>query len=427
MAVSVMGSEMGLKVCAIEKHKIGGECMNVGCIPSKALLRMAKTRHLFEKLADMELAATSAPDVLKPFQKIASHLNYINENKNRAMFEKVDLVLSEGEARFLDAHTVQVGERRISAKRIYIATGTRPWVPDIEGIESVEFLTNENLFALEKIPDSMVILGGGAIGCEMAQAFHRLGCACKVVHLGDHLLPAADPQAGELLAKAFDEEGIEVYHSATVCSVAQKEGALTLTLKDGRVLEAQTLLVAAGRQPDFSRLSLENAGVELTSRGYIKVDKRLRTTAKNIYAVGDCNGFGFANYVVPWTVFTDPAISMVGETEANLKEKGIRYEAVTMQYGDYGAAIAEGVGVGFVKVLTSKAGRVYGVTIVGEGSGEMINEWALVIQKKIRLYDVMFLQHSFPTMGFLSKRASEQWMMNRMKWAPLKRLCRMMF
>lgn len=453
MAVSIMGAEMGLKVCGIEKHKIGGECMNVGCIPSKSLLRMAKARHVFEKLDKMELSGSSLPDVGKPFERIAGYLKYINDNKTTNMFKKVDLILGEGAAEFVDAHTVLVGERKVSAKRIYIAAGTRPRVPPIKGIEQIDILTNENIFALEKMPESMVVIGGGAIGCEMAQAFNRLGCKTSIVHMDDHLVAGADKEAGELLEKVLTDEGIEICNGCRIESIEKSDDGVVVHTDTDRSFKGERLLVAAGRQPAFEGLKLDNAGIRLAQNGFIEVNKYLQTNQKNIYAVGDCNGYhmfshaamhqgmiaimnsmmfgpmrrDFRKYVVPWTVFTDPQVSFVGQNEKELQKKGVKYEVITMNYEDYGAAIAEAVDVGFVRALVSKTGRIYGVTIVGEGSGEMINEWALAIQKKLRMHDIMFLQHSFPTMGFLTKRASEQWMMNRMAWEPMKAMCKLMF
>ena len=453
MAVSIMGAEMGLKVCTIEKYKLGGECMNVGCIPSKSLLRMAKTRHQFEKLAEMELESEQIPKVLKPFTKIQGYLDYINDAKTVSMFDKVDLLLAEGSAEFVDNHTVKVGDKTVTAKRIFICVGTHPMVPPIPGIEDVDILTNENMFKLEEIPESMVIIGGGAIGTEMAQAFSRLGSKCSLIQMADHLIPNGDPEAGELLKNQFEKEGIAVYNGANIDKIEKDGDLIKVYSSNGDVLEGQKLLVAAGRSPNFEGLNLQAAGVDLDERGFIKVNKYLQTSSPNIFGVGDCNGhhllshsamhqgmiaimnsmmFGpmrrkFQNYVVPWTVFTESQISQVGMTEKELKEKGIKYEVIKMNYADYGAAIAENIGEGFVKVFASVTGKVYGVAIVGEGSGEMINEWALAIQKKMRMHDIMFLQHSFPTMGFLTKRASEQWMMNRMKSGFLKKMCQIMF
>lgn len=452
MAVSIMGSEMGLNVCAIEKWKIGGECMNVGCIPSKALLRMAKTRHTVNRTPEMALDACKTPGVGDVFEQIHEHIQYINTNKTTAMFSKVDLVLGDGPARFLDPHTVIVSDRKITAKKIFICTGSKPAVPQIPGMDAVDVLTNENVFDLESIPDSLVILGGGAIGCELAQAFARLGATVTVVHMDDHLLPFGDRESGELLQQVFSRENIRVYNHRKIKKAAMEDGRAVLYTDHEERLEGERLLVAAGRRTDFDALNLEGAGVEYTPKG-IRVNRYLQTSRPHIYAPGDCNGHvylshaamhqgmlalinsmmpgllkkDFRKYVIPWTVFTDPQVSHVGATQFELDAAGKKYEIVTSRYDDYGAAIAERVDTGFVKALIGTTGKILGARIVGEGSGEMINEWGLAIQKKMRITDIMFLQHAFPTMSFLNKRVSENWMMNRMKSKLLKRLIKAWF
>ncbi|RJX30735.1 MAG: NAD(P)/FAD-dependent oxidoreductase [Oxalobacter sp.] len=453
MAVAAMGAEMGLKVCAIEKQRIGGECLNVGCIPSKALLRIAKTRHNVEKLAEMELRELPSPGIKDPFGKIARDLHYINESKTIGMFKKVDLRLAQGAASFVDSHTVDVGGEKISAQRIFIATGTRPRIPAIPGIDAVEVLTNENVFNQETVPKSMVIIGGGAIGCEMAQAFSRLGCQSSIVNAAPHLVPLGDPDASAILEETFAVEGIQVYNQRNITRIEKTAEGVVVHTDAGEQIVGERLLVAAGRHIELSGLNLEKAGVKATPQGAIHVDKYLRTSQKHIYAVGDCNGHflfshaamhqgmiaimnsilpswmkrNFKNFVVPWAVFTEPQISYVGMREADLMAKNIAYETTQVNFGDYGAAIAENVPTGFVKVFSSAAGKIYGVSIVGEGSGEMINEWALAIQKKVRLHDIMLLQHAFPTMGFLSKRVTEVWMMKKMGSATLQKICQWLF
>lgn len=452
MAVSVMGSEMGLRVCAIEKHKIGGECMNVGCIPSKALLKIAEMRHCVKNFEKMELGVCGDPSVRDIFGKIQKDIHYINQNKTAGMFKKVDLILGQGSASFVDPHMVTVGDRTISAKRIFICTGTQPAVPPIPGIESIEFLTNETIFSIDTVPESLLIIGGGAIGCEMAQAFSRLGAQVTVVHMDAHLLPFGDRESGLMIEKVFAGEGINVFNGRLLTAAEQVDGKIVLTTDKGEKLTGQRLLVAAGRRMVLDELKLEAAGVEYTKRGIV-VDKHLQTTQPHIYAVGDCNGHyllshaamhqgmlalincmlpklfrrNFKRYVVPWTVFTEPQVSHVGMTQRELDASGKRFEEVSISYDDYGAAIAEGINTGHVRAFISPAGRIYGAQIVGAGSGEMINEWGLAIQKKIRITDIMFLQHSFPTMSFLTKRLSETWMMNRMKSAWLRRLIRWMY
>ena len=450
MAISIMGAEMGLKVCAIEKNKIGGECMTIGCIPSKSLLRISKFRHASSKLKEMGLMDGEIPDINSPFAKISGYLDYISEKKTLTMFEKVKLLIGEGSASFVDSHTVKVGEKSVTAQRIFIATGTEPLVPPIDGISDIDILTNKNIFNLTEVPKSMTIIGGGAIGCEMAQAFTRLGSKCTIVHMDEFLIPLGNKEAGDLLEGVFKKEGIDVYNSKKITSVSNEGNEICLRTEDGICIKSEKLLMAAGRKVVLDGLSLDNAGVKYNHA--IEVDGKYRTSVKHIYAVGDCIGgimlshaamhqgmfaimnavspfakFQYKNYVIPWTVFTEPQVSYVGMREEDIKKKGIKYETHIAKYEDYGAAIAENVDVGFVKVFTNAFGKVFGVSIVGDGSGEMINEWALIIQKKIRLHSILFLAHSFPTMGFLSKRIAEMWMMKKMNSPFMQQICRFFY
>ena len=451
MAVAAMGSALGLNVCAIERRKVGGECLNVGCIPSKALLRIARMRHATAMFPEMALQAMPNPALKNPFDKIARDLHYISEHKTMGIFKKVDVRM--GTASFVNAHTVEVNGEQLSAKRIFIATGTRPRMPSIPGIEAVDVLTNNTVFDQARVPESMVIVGGGAIGCEMAQAFSRLGCTCTIVNAAPHLVAVGDPEASLLLEESFAEEGIVVLNDAQVERVEKTDAGVLVHTGRGEKIFGERLLMAAGREIDLADLQLENAGVRTTSRGAIQVDKYLRTSQSHIFAVGDCNGHwlfshaamhqgsialmnsmlpwpmkrNFMDYAVPWSVFTDPQVSYVGMREADLKEKGIVYETTRVDFGDYGAAIAENVPKGFIKVFSGRRGKIYGVSIVGEGSGEMINEWSLAIQKNIRLHDIMLLQHAFPTMGFLSKRVAEVWMMKKMGSSTVQKIAQWLF
>jgi len=451
MAVSIMGSAMGLKVCGIERRKIGGECLNIGCIPSKSLLKIAKLRHISESFERMGLSDVPKPELREPFKKVREFLKYVNEKKTIKMFDKVDLVLREGGAKFIDPHTMAVGDRKITGKKIFICTGTSPMVPPIPGLDKVEFLTNENLFDIDELPKSMTIIGGGPFGCEMGQAFSRLGTKVTIAHMDPHLLPVGDLDAAQLLQEELEKEGIEVHNGVRIEEVQKQNGSILVRIEGGSELVSEKLLVAAGRRVNLDSLKLDNAGIEYTGNG-ITVDKYLRTNHKHIFAVGDCNGYvqlthaamhqgmlalmnamlpwpmkkKFKDYVVPWTVFTEPEVSQVGATEEQLKKRGIKYQVIRTNYEDYGRAIADGVATGFVKALCSSGGKIYGVTIIGENSGEMIHEFAFAMQERKRLHHIMFLQHSFPTMSFMNKRISEMWMMEKMKSRFLRWMCKKM-
>ena len=252
MAVSVMGAEMGLRVCAIEKNKIGGECMNVGCIPSKGLLQSARVRHLFSRARDYGLEPVAPPKVLDSQALIRGHVRNINENKTLGMFSKVDLVLGEGAASFVDPHTVAVGDRRFTAKRIFVCVGTRPALPPVPGLDTVGALTNENIFDLDEVPPSLAVLGGGAIGVEMAQAFARLGSRVTLVHMDARLLPHGDAAAGEFAEAVFRDENIKVLNGHTLKKAEKTADGVLLVTDRGEEIRASRLLVGAGRRQDLS-------------------------------------------------------------------------------------------------------------------------------------------------------------------------------
>jgi len=448
MAVSAMGSAMGFDVLAVEKHKIGGECLNYGCIPSKALLKSAYVRQVIKEAEKYGLNRVDVPDARNPFTRVQSHLTYINEEKTVKMFDKVDLLVGH-EARFVNRHTISVNGVRYQARNIYICTGTVPAVPPIQGIDTVDYVTNERLFNLDKLPDSLFIIGGGAIGCEMAQAFSRLGTRVVMAHMDSHLLPAADPQAAALLEEVLIGEGVEVYNAASIRSVRQEEGNCVVETDTG-LFRTEKLLVAAGRKPVVHSLGLDTAGIRYSGKG-IETDDYGRTNIKHIWAVGDCNGkFLFSHaamhqgmlalmnaifplkrrissFVVPWSVFTEPEVAHVGMTEEELKRKRIPHEVITVRYGDYGRAITDEKPTGFVKVSASRWGKIYGVTIVGESASEIIHEYVLAMHKKIRLHDIMLMQHSFPSIALLNKRIAEEWMMRKMKKPAIRKLMRFFY
>jgi pyruvate/2-oxoglutarate dehydrogenase complex dihydrolipoamide dehydrogenase (E3) component len=436
MAVSIMGSAMGMNVIAIEKDKIGGECQNVGCIPSKALLRVSKKHHTAAK----HVGNANLPIPEGIFERIQESLDYIGEKKTKSMFDKVDL--KSGTAKFVGNKIVEVNGETYTGKYVFVCVGTHPAVPPIPGLDTLDqsrIITNETLWKLKKVPDSLVILGGGAIGCEIGQAMSRLGSKVTMIHMDKHLVPLGDEEAAEILEKELVKEGITVMNDRKISKAYDENGMIVLESDKQEKATGEILLVAAGRSwKHMQSLDLDKTGVNVDKRGAIIVNKYLQSSNSDIFGCGDCNGHAllshaamhqgmlalmnaimpkmsrknFKDYVVPWTVFTEPQFSQVGQTEKQLQESGIKYDVIKVKYEDYGAAVAENIDIGFVKVFTDASGKIYGAVIIGEGSAEMINEMGLAIQGKMKMEDIMMLQHSFPSMSFLIKRASEKWMMN---------------
>ena len=444
MAVSAMAAAMGLDVLAVEERKVGGECLNVGCIPSKALLKASEVNFSSMDMQKfgIETRCDLSTDTQKAMAVVRDKVGKINNKKMMKAFERVELLLNEGPAEFVDRHTIMVNGKKYRARKIFIATGTEPFIPPIPGIETLsddQQLTNLNIFDLKDFPSTMTILGGGAIGSEMAQAFSRLGTKITIVQMNDHLLPSGDKEAGSLLQEMFEKEGIKVYNGARVEKIEVKDG-LVITHTDKGVFPSEKILVATGRKPFIKQLKLDNAGIRYSSKG-INVNQNMRTNIKNIYAVGDCNGlalfshaamhqgmlalmnsinptpfkFKRNNYYVPWTIFTKPEIAQVGMTEDEARAKGLKFEIVKRDFSSYGRTVADGHPEGFVKIITGKRGRIIGVTIVGESASEIIHEWILAIQKKLTMFDIMMMQHSFPTIAMINKMAAEDWMMKKMK------------
>ena len=452
MAVSAMGSAMGLKVLAVEKNKVGGECLNVGCIPSKALLKAAEANNTAFNLKKYGIELDIFTKINNPMNIVREKISGINNKKLMKTFDKVDLLINKGDAEFVDSKTILANGEKYTAKKIFIGTGTHPMIPPIPGLKDVPSLTNLNIFETEEIPGSLTIIGGGAIGTEMAQAFSRLGSKVNLFHMDSHLIPAGDEEAARVLEDKFREEGIGVFNKAAVEKIEEKDGKI-LTYANGQVYESDKILVATGRTPVLEPLKLENAGIKYGKKG-IEVDQHMRTNVKNIYAVGDCNGkylFSHAamhqgmlalmdavspvplgmlkrdKYPVPWSVFTQPEVALVGLTEKQAEEKGIKYEVVKKDYASYGRTVADGHPEGFIKIIIGKKGRILGASIVGVNASELIHEWTMAIQYKKTIIDIMMMQHSFPTISMISKMVAEDWMMGKMKSPLIHKIIKMLF
>lgn len=431
-----MGSKLGLKVLGIENQKVGGECLNVGCIPSKALLKAAKLRRDADHFASFGLGLKGSVEADDPLGIVRERVASQTGAPLMARFEGADLLLEQGPASFVDEHTVLVGGERYTANLIFIATGTEPMIPPIDGLANIDYLTNVNVFDLGKVPDRLTIIGGGVIGVEMAQAFSRLGSAVVIVHMDDHLLPTDDAEAAAIIEKRFEEEGIAFYNGTTIRSV-EKEGGMITTVTEAGTFVSDELLVATGRKPAISGLDLEAAKIRYDGSG-ITVDAYNRTNQPHIYAVGDVNGKWLLTHAamhqsmvslmqamgqsepehlerdrfpVPRAVYTDPEVAQVGFTEREARAEGFEVYTIKELYATYARAVTDGAPEGFVKVVTDDSGRIYGATIVGEQASELIGEWTLAMQHGLGLFEILMTQHAFPALSVLNKNAAEKWMM----------------
>jgi len=443
---------MGLNILAIEPNKVGGECLNVGCIPSKGILKAGESVHVAKNTSKYGIDGEFKLNGGDPLKLIREKVGNINDKKFLKTFEKADIIINKGFGKFVNSKTIKVNGEEYTAKKIFIATGTEPFIPPIPGLKEVSKLTNINLFDQESIPKSLTVIGGGAIGSEMAQAFSRLGSKVTIVQMDSHLVPIGDKEAGLVLEKALIQEGIKIFNSTKIEKVEEKDGKV-ITHTDKGIFESDKILVATGRKPVLDTLDLDKAGIEYTPKG-IKVDSKLRTNKKHIYAVGDINGIAqlshaamhqgmmalmdtispismkklkHKNYVLPWSVFTSPEIAQAGITEKEATEKGIKFEITQKEYSSYGLTVAVGKPDGFIKIIHTPAGKVLGATIVGENASELIHEWVLAIQNNIKMYEIMMTQHSFPSFSMLNKMVTEDWMMKKMENKGLQKLIKWLF
>lgn len=404
---------LGARVALIESGRMGGECLNTGCVPSKALLHAAR----------LAAAASATPDLAAALARVRKTVAAIAPHDSAERMASLGVEIVVARARFLDSHTVKAGERRLRARRFLIATGSRPAIPPIPGLDALPLLTNENVFELAEPVPSLLVLGGGPVGAELAQAFRRLGSRVTLLEAAPRILPRSDADAAAVVRAALERDGVEVLAGMRVEKAGGAAGALWLDWRgedgsSGRA-EGSHLLVAAGRRMDFGDLDLEAAGVKLEA-GRLVLDSRLRTNRKHIYAAGDAAGAGFThlaeyqarivlqnalfhlparrgNPPVPAVVYTDPELAEVGLGECAARERGRPYRLWRADFADVDRAIIEDATEGFVKLLASPRGRLLGAAVVGAAAGELIHEAALAIAAKRKLSNLSGLIHAYPT------------------------------
>lgn len=415
LSVAAGASQMGADVVLLEGGEMGGDCLNYGCVPSKALLVMGK-KALHEDVSYAQ-AMGHVRDVIATIEPVDS----------QERFEVLGVRVIRAYGRFVGRNEVEAGDHRITARRIVIATGSSPFVPPIPGLEEVAYLTNETLWKLDEKPDHLIIVGGGPIGIEMAQAHIRLGCKVTVIE-GDRALNRDDPECAALVLERLCDEGVDLREGATVTSVSNQAGVVA-HLSDGGGVAGSHILIATGRTPNTDKLNLEAAGIEMT-RNAIKVDTSLKSSNRKVYAIGDVTGlmpfthtagyhagiiirsalFGMPAKVdhahIPYATYTQPELAQIGPTEAEARQQyGDALEVARFDIHHNDRAIAEGKAEGLIKVMVVK-GRPVGVSIAGEQAGELIATWSLAIANKLKMSQVSTMVAPYPTYAEINKRAA---------------------
>ncbi len=428
LSVAAGAVQMGARVVLIEGHRMGGDCLNYGCVPSKALLAAGQKAHQTSRAAFGVAGHDPAPDFAAAKDHVVGAIETIAPVDSQERFEGLGVHVIREHARFVSETEVAAGPHRIRARRFVLATGSRPFVPPIEGLEGVPYLTNETVFGLRDRPRHLLIVGGGPIGMEMAQAHRRLGCAVTVLE-GGQALGRDDPEAAAVVLESLRTEGIEIVEGAQVARVSGEAGAVSVETGEGRRFGGSHLLIAVGRQAAVEGLDLEKAHVDYDRRG-ITVDKRLRSTNRRVYAVGDAAGglqfthvAGYHAGVVirsllfglpakaridhlPWATYTDPELAQVGLTEDEARAAhGDRLFVARAEFDHNDRAIATGQARGFAKVMVVK-GRPVGATIVGPQAGELIQTWALAISAGLKMSAIAGMVAPYPTLGEINKRAA---------------------
>jgi len=442
----------GKKVAMIEKKKLGGECTNAGCVPSKALLRAAHMAHLVRHLPDygLSLAGDPALSAKNAMQYARAAVKKVYDSHPASAFEKLGIGVLYGSPRFLDGHRIELNGKVLSAKKFMLCTGSSAFIPALEGLSSVPYYTNENIFEVETLPDSMIVLGGGPIGIELASAFHRLGVRTTVVEMGDRILARDDRELAQMLAGRLAAEGISIMTGTRALSVSKAGGGIALTVenaqKQRQVLQAQALLVAVGRKPNTDGLDLEKAGVQYGPRG-IAVDAYLRTTAPNIFACGDVAGpYQFSHMTeyqavtaarnaflpfrkkvdydtVAWCTFTDPELAHAGMTEDEARERyGDRFTIYRFGYGDMDRGRTDGTEFGMAKYLIGPRGRLLGAHILGERAGDIIHEAQVLRHLKLPFSALAQMIHIYPTYTDVVRQPAKRYYVDRLRNNPLVRI-----
>jgi len=434
LTIAAGAAQLGAKTLLVEKKALGGDCLYFGCVPSKTLIRTAHVYHLIKSATKFGLPGANVPavDFDGVTKRITSVIGRIESHDSVDRFCRLGARVEFGSPAFTDEHSIRLEGKEYSAKYWVIATGSSPAVPRIPGFDKTPYLTNRDLFSLDHLPRSMIMLGGGPIGIEMAQAFSRLGSRVTVVQRGDQILAKEDKDMADEVMNVLRAEGVEFYLNAETLEARDLGAEKELTVKVGeetRALRAEVILAALGRDANLDGLGLEAIGVDFDKRG-LKVDHRLRTNLPHIYAAGDTTGgyqfthaAGYEGGIVvanaifriprkadytflPWCTYTDPELASIGMNEKAAKAAGIRCSVWTETFSDNDRSLAEGEETGKIKMLLDEKDRPIGVQILGPRAGDLVSEWVAALNGPVRLSTLASSVHPYPTLGEINKKVA---------------------
>ena len=436
LTITAGAAQLGAKTLLVEKEPaLGGDCLHYGCVPSKTLIRTARVYHDIKHAAKYGLpqADPEPVDFKHVSQRIRSVISMIQKHDSVERFCSLGARVEFGQAEFSDEHSIRLNGKTYSAKTWAIATGSSPAIPPFDGLNSVSFLTNKDIFYMDTLPGSMIVLGGGPIAIEMAQAFNRLGTRITVIQRSAQILSREDKDLADTVMGRLTAEGVTFALGSTIVSIAGKNDWKEVTFKNNagevETLGAETLLVAMGRAPNVDGLGLENIGVQYTNKG-IEVDSRLKTNHKHIYAAGDITGqyqfthaAGYEGGIVvsnaifhlprkadytflPWCTYTSPELASIGMNEKTAAAAGIKYSVWIEEFRNNDRSLAEGEETGKIKMLLDEKEKPIGIQILGLHGGDLLSEWVAVLNGKVKLSTLAGAIHPYPTLGEINKRVA---------------------
>lgn len=435
LSIAAGAAQLGRSVVLYEAEDMGGDCLNHGCVPSKALIAAGKHAHALTTGAEFGVKPVK-PKV--NFDTVKAHvqgvIDHIAPVDSQERFEGLGCIVIRERASFKDARTVVSDTSEVRAKRIIIATGSRASAPPIPGLDKTPYLTNETIFSMDKQPEHLLVIGAGPIGLELGQAFKRMGSKVEIIDIAPPL-GRSEPEHADILVKALEAEGLIFHAPVKTKEIRKSDTGVEVELEDGTVIKGSHLLVAAGRRPVMDGLELENAGIDYTKRG-VTTDDRLRTSNKRVFAVGDVSGRGGLTHAagyhagiiikafyflpppfswlmgkattdrMPAAIYSEPELASIGLTEAEAKDKGYNVRPLTFEFDDNDRAIAERSDLGGVKIVATNKGKILGASIVGEGAGDLIQMISVAMTNNVKVSGLAQIISPYPTRGEAVKRAA---------------------